>query len=589
MRYFDYIITDPLMWLVESCYKIVPNYYIAIIIFALIVRLILFPFSLWSQVQSVKLAKIKPQLDDIKAYSGHDWRALLKEQKKLYKKEKYSTIASILPLLLQIPIIIGVLRGVESSGILSSIPTTVLLPLLSALSAFALCYVQNLCNVLAKSMGFFAKWGLAIFLTLFSLYFTIVSGEGFGVYWISGNLFAIIVQLVCNLLVNPKKYVTYEILPHAKKDRQLIKRKKEKQKIDVARFSKAKKNLVFYSEASGYYKYFKGMIEYILENSKIRVHYLTSDFDDQVFRIEHPRFDSYYCGPKKLITVLMKLDCKVAVMSMPDLHRYQYKRSIVNKNIEYVFVDHSFCSLALMSRKHAYDHFDTVFCYGKSYNEEIRAMEAYYGTKEKKLINTGYALYESLGKKYKPKESKQKTIIIAPSWQKDNIFETRIDQIMNELAKTNYSIILRPHPEFTKLFPRKIESLRSKYGDMLQTDFSTDILDADVVISDWSSVAWEFSYARNKPSLFINTPMKIMNPDWDKYGVKPIDIALREKIGLSVELNDIGTINDKLEALKDIKNPRAAIEEIMYDNSTASKESGEYLIKAVKYAINKQM
>ena len=587
MKYFDLVITDSLMWLVELCYKIIPNYFVAIILFALIVRIILFPFSLWSQVQAVKLAKIKPQLDDIKAYSGHDWRLLLKEQKKLYKKEKYSTFISLLPLLLQIPVIIGVLRGVEASGILAAVPTTLLLPLLSALSAFLLCYVQNICNVLAKGMGFFAKWGLAIFLTIFSLYFTITCGVGFGVYWTAGNMFAIVVQLACNAIFNPKKYVTYEVLPPIKKDRQLIKRQKAKQKIDVAKFAKEKKNLVFYSEANGFYKYFKGMIDYILENSKIRVHYLTSDVDDQVFAVDNPKFHAYYCGPRKLVSTLMKLDCRVAIMSMPDLQRYQYKRSIINKKIEYIFVDHSFCSLALMSRKHAYDHFDTIFCYGKSYNEEIRAMEKYYGTKEKKLVNTGYALYENLDKKYKPKTNKKKTIIIAPSWQKDNILESCIDEIMKELCKTDYSVIIRPHPEFTKRFPQKIELLKSKYKDMLQLDFSTDILDADVVISDWSSAAWEFSYATNKPSLFINTPMKVMNPDWDKYGITPIDIDLREKIGRSVELNEINKICNKLESLKEVKAPRAIIEKIMYDSKNASRESGEYIIKAVKNGVNR--
>ena len=586
MKYFDLIITDPLMWLVELCYKIVPNYVIAMILFALIVRIILFPFSLWSQVQAVKLAKIKPQLDDIKAYSGHDWRLLLKEQKKLYKKEKYSTIISLLPLLLQIPVIIGVLRGVEASGILAELPSDLLLPALSAVSAFLLCYVQNLCNVLAKGMGFFAKWGLAIFLTIFSLYFTITCGVGFGVYWTAGNLFAIVVQLLCNWIFNPKKYVTYEVLPPIKKDRKLIKRQKEKQKIDVPKFNKAKKNLVFYSEASGFYKYFKGMVEHILENSKIRVHYLTSDVDDQVFKIDHPRFSAYYCGPRKLVSTLMKLDCKVAVMSMPDLQRYQYKRSIVNKNIEYIFVDHSFCSLALMSRKHAYDYFDTIFCYGKSYNEEIRAMEKYYGTTEKKLVNTGYALYENLQNRYTPKANKQKTIIIAPSWQKDNLLEVCIHDVMKALEKTDYKVIIRPHPEFTKKFPQKIEILKNKYKDMLQLNFATDILDADILISDWSSVAWEFSYATNKPALSINTPMKIMNPDWDKYGITPIDIALRGKIGCTIELDEIDKLKEKLDALKDVKNPRKAIEEIMYDNSKASKESGEYIIKAVKNKAN---
>jgi len=273
---------------------------------------------------------------------------------------------------------------------------------------------------------------------------------------------------------------------------------------------------------------------------------------------------------------------------MPDLQRYQYKRSIVNKKIEYVYVHHGFNSLTLTVRKNAFDHFDTIFCFGKNYNEEIRAMELYYKVKEKQLVNTGFDLYAKLKESYKPKEHKQKnTIIIAPSWQKDNILDSCIHEIMKELV-SDYHVILRPHPEFTKRFPRKIELLKSKYNTAFQLDFSMDILDADIIISDWSSIAWEFSYATNKPALFINTPMKIMNPDWDKYGVTPIEISLRDKIGMSVELSEIGKIKEKLQALKEIKNPRAIIEDIMYDNNTASEISGKYLIGAIKNATNKQ-
>ena len=588
MNIFDFLITNPLMKLINLFYNISHNYIVAIILFSIAIKIILFPLSFWAQSQSVKLAKIKPQLDDIKAYLSHDIRTMLKEQKKLYKKEKYNSFASMIPLLLQIPIIIAVTRGLDASGILASRPENILLPFVSAVSAFLLCYAQNLTNVLAKEMTFMAKWSMAIFLTIFSFYFTFVSGIGFGVYWIAGNLLGIAIQFICNAILKPKKYVTYEVLPPPKKDRELIKRQRRQQAADMKRFKKAQKNLVFYSEASGFYKYYKGMIEYILNNSKIKVHYLTSDIDDQVFKINHPNFIPYYCGPKKLITVLMELDCKVAVFTMPDLQKYQYKRSMVNKNIEYVYVHHGFNSLTLTIKKNSLDYFDTVFCFGKHYNDEIRAMEAYYGSKEKKLVNTGYDLYQQLKNKYVPQKNEKETIIIAPSWQKDNILETCVDDIMANIDSSKYKVLIRPHPEFIKRFPKKLEVLKKKYGDSLQLDFATDILTADIIISDWSSVAWEFSYTTNKPALFINTPMKIMNPDWDKFGLVPLEISIRDKIGKTIEIDEVCNINQALEDIKNIENPQEIISNMMYDNSKASEISGKYLIEEIKNAIRKQ-
>ncbi len=584
MNVFDFIITQPILWVIELCYKIIPNYIFALILFTFIVKLILFPFSFWSQVQSVKMAKIKPQLDDIKAYHSDDWRLLMREQKKLYKQEHYHSFISLLPLLLQIPIIVGVIRGLGDANILAAVPTLsqFYIPLLAAVSAFALCYVQNLCNVLAKEMGFFSKWGLAIFLTLFSLYFGLTCGVGFNIYWITGNILAIGIQLLCNALYNPKKYLTYTVMPRPKKDRALIKRQKAREKVDMKKFAATKKYLVFYSEKSGFYKYFKGAIEYVLAHSKIHVHYLTSDIDDQVFKIDHPRFHAYYCGPHKLIVTMMKMNCRVMVLTLPDLDNYQYKRSIVNKNIEYIYLDHALGSLTLTYRKHAFDAYDTIFCNGPTYNQDARAMEKFYGTKEKHLVNTGYTLFDQLLKNYKPNKQAQKTAIIAPSWQKDNIFESCIDPLMEQFKQTDYRVILRPHPEFIKRFPQKIAALQTKYQNELQLDFAVNVTDADLIVTDWSSIAFEFSYATNKPSLFINTPMKILNQDWNQYGVEPLEITLRNQIGVALDMDKLDTLPEALTQMGKIKEPRKIIQSYMYDNTQADAVAGEYIIRSVK-------
>ena len=46
-------------------------------------------------------------------------------------------------------------------------------------------------------------------------------------------------------------------------------------------------------------------------------------------------------------------------------------------------------------------------------------------------------------------------------------------------------------------------------GDLeFELDFSSNdsILSSDVVITDWSGTAYEFSFVTKKPSVFINTP-----------------------------------------------------------------------------------
>ena len=63
---------------------------------------------------------------------------------------------------------------------------------------------------------------------------------------------------------------------------------------------------------------------------------------------------------------------------------------------------------------------------------------------------------------------------------------------------------------------------------------------ADLLVTDWSSIAFEYAFSTLKPVLFINTPMKILNPDYQELETVPIDIELRNVIGISINLEDAG-------------------------------------------------
>ncbi|MCL2053270.1 MAG: membrane protein insertase YidC [Oscillospiraceae bacterium] len=622
MYIIETLIGTPLGALIDFCYELTGNFGLCIILFTFLVKIILFPISLMSQKNSIKLFKLQPALEDIKARYSGEFNEMLKEQKALYKREKYSTLKATLPLLIQIPIIIGVVRAVSGSvenggydfifcGLdLSVIPTInsalVIIPLLSALSALLMCFVQNALNPLTKMQGFLAKWGTAGFLTIFSGYFAFVLEAGFGLFWITGNLLGALITIICTLIYNPKKYVdlsSYSVsTKRTKEDRAAAKERKRIEKLrekeDVKRFFSNQKQLVFYSEASGFYKYFQVYIEYILENSDITVHYLTSDINDQVFDIKHPRFETYYCGANGLITVFMKMDADVVAMTMPDLEVYHYKRSLVKKDIEYIYIDHGMGSFNLMLRKGALDSFDTIFCYGKNHNEEIRAMEEVYKLAEKKLVNVGFGLLDIISERYNKLEKTENLkpqILIAPSWQKDNILEYCLDELMEGLLSDDYKLIIRPHPEFIKRFPLKMKQIFNKYeaqlGERLeiQTDFSSNstVYLSDLIITDWSSIALEFSLTTKKPSLFINTPMKVMNPEWQKINVEPMDLWIRDMLGVSLapdELFGAGEVIGKLLGNKEEYRNKIdkLINDYMYNIGEAAHFGGNYIIEQIK-------
>ncbi|MDR1798196.1 MAG: membrane protein insertase YidC [Clostridiales Family XIII bacterium] len=561
------------------CYEVTGGYGAAIILFTVFTKVILFPLSLIAQKNSIKMVRMQPLLTDIRAYNSGDGPRIAADTKALYKKERYSTIAGILPLLLQIPIILGLIHvvyqpasqyentifaGIDLALVPSPGSITLIWPVLSGVSAFVLSWVQNRYNVLQVEQGFIGKWGMAIFLVAFSAYFAYAVPGALGLYWTASNLLSIPVLFLCNLIFNPKKYIDYsDTARKAKPAKEAVRASREEKRAlrererkDAARFfAEPVKQVVFYSEANGFWRYFDRIIAYIVGHSDVVVHYVTSDPDDRIFENNHPQLRAYYIGPKALTSFMMKMDADMVVMTMPDLETFHIKRSIVRKDIEYIYTDHGMDSYHMVLREHALDHFDTIFVFGPNHIEEVRETERVYGLPEKTLVKTGFVFLDSLleqvaalGEQAHPK----KRILIAPSWQMHNIMDSCLDDILSALLGHGYEVTVRPHPEFVKRFPAKMERILGKYagraGDELRfdTDFSSSasIYTADLVITDWSSIAQDFSYATKRPTLFINTPMKVINPAWERIPCVPLGISLRNQLGVSIDTDKLETLPD---------------------------------------------
>ena len=79
---------------------------------------------------------------------------------------------------------------------------------------------------------------------------------------------------------------------------------------------------------------------------------------------------------------------------------------------------------ATVSYTHLY--FDTIFCYGPNHIREIREMERIYELPAKTLVRTGFPLLDAMiegAKAIGETVNDPKVILIAPSWQQDNILE----------------------------------------------------------------------------------------------------------------------------------------------------------------------
>ena len=613
------IIARPLSVLMEFCYQLVGNYALAIVLFTLLTKIILLPLSLWTHKNGIAMVCMTPELNRLKVKYFGDKDMIAEETQALYKQEKYHPIANTVPMIVQLVMLIGVINAVkltlgDTKSMLTAVPSEVggaalLMQLAAGVAALALGLAQNRFNPLQREQGKAEQWMTNGFSIAISLVLGAFVPLGVGVYWIASNLLSIVQQLVLNMIIKPEKYIDYAELEKSKQELASINtlsanvsaEDKKREKDDYKRFfSVANKHLVFYSEKSGFYKYFKDVIAYLIEKSNVVIHYVTNDPNDQVFEIAktQKQIKPYYIGEKRLITLFMKMDADIVVMTCPDLDKYHLKRSYVRNDIEYIYMFHYPLSTHMVLQNGALDHYDTIFCVGDFQFDEIRAAERVYNLPEKKLISAGYGQLEQLYNDYQKLDLKKREhpkILIAPSWQPDNILDSCLDSLLAQLLNHGYEVVVRPHPEYVKRYKPRMDQIVHKYencedsGLRFELDFTsnTSIFDSDVLITDWSGTAYEFSFVTLKPAVFIDTKPKINNPEYKRLGIEPLEFVLRSEVGIRVDPEKLDGLNEQIQNLLTSQDKYAKhIEEIrekyIANFGTSGQVGGQYILSQLK-------
>ena len=99
-----YFITQPMYWLIDTIYKFVGNFGIAIMIVTVLVKGAFFPLANRSYQSMAKMKKIQPQIAALKEMYPDDRAKQQQEQMALFKREGVNPVAGCLPMVIQIPV-----------------------------------------------------------------------------------------------------------------------------------------------------------------------------------------------------------------------------------------------------------------------------------------------------------------------------------------------------------------------------------------------------------------------------------------------------------------------------------------------------
>jgi len=104
------LIGQLLGYVIKPCYMLTKNYGLAILLFTLISKFVLLPISIWVQKNGIKLVQMQPEINWLKVNYFGDADTISEKQLDIYKKYKYNAMASVIPLLVQVVILLGLVE-----------------------------------------------------------------------------------------------------------------------------------------------------------------------------------------------------------------------------------------------------------------------------------------------------------------------------------------------------------------------------------------------------------------------------------------------------------------------------------------------
>ncbi len=238
---------------------------------------------------------------------------------------------------------------------------------------------------------------------------------------------------------------------------------------------------------------------------------------------------------------------------------------------KYVYIPHSIGSTHLTYNEKAFDNFDVILCAGKIHHKEIQKREEKFKLKKKELVPFGYPWITNLKKKLeisnKDKKNINKNVLYAPSWGKNSSLEFVDTNLISYLLKIGCKVYFKPHPmsfSHNKKAIKKIEQefLADKNFFLKNLDDIFLIRTADLLITDWSGISFEYFFVKRNPKIiFLDTPIRAINKNYKDLELETIEEKYRNDMGIIanldfVEIKKKVDIALKTETDKNLKNSK---------------------------------
>lgn len=350
---------------------------------------------------------------------------------------------------------------------------------------------------------------------------------------------------------------------------------------------------VIFSDHKRYWNVFKPICDEF-EKRGVDLVYYTCSSDDPALDSKYEHIKAECIGEgNKAFAKLNTLHADIFIATTPNLDVYQWKRS--KKVKYYVHIPHTADDLAGY-RMFGLDYYDAVLTTGNNQVELIRKIESLRpAISKKELVTVGSLTLDGLKKRLdsipsaaKKEKNEKPIVLLAPSWGVSGILSRYGAKLLDALSKTDFKIIVRPHPQTIISEQNILKPLTEKFPH-IEWNYDNDNFDvlnkADVIITDFSGIIFDFACVFDKPVIYADTHFDTLPYDADWLNEEQWSFKVLPEIGIQLKEEDFDRIQDLIsEALssKNLQDGRNKVRSECWENIDGS------AVKAADYLIRKQ-
>lgn len=292
-------------------------------------------------------------------------------------------------------------------------------------------------------------------------------------------------------------------------------RKSTPEEIEAAKH--ANPDVAIFSEGKNYWGTFKEIISGLI-GRKVHFAYYTMDLHDPALLIDSEYMHSRLFDKNKVASFhkIANIKAKILLATTPNIGTtgYPLARPLNVRKLIHIF--HAFADISAYHIG-SLDNYDIVFTVGPHQEKPIREVEKARRLNPKTIIPIGLPYFDAQYHEMQnvatcAKSTSKIRVLVAPSWGAKGLLAEYGTDFILKLANAGYDVIVRPHPQsyIAELeFIEECKKETSKCANVVwdsETIGTKSMLASDILISDTSSVRFDYAFLYEKPVITLEIP-----------------------------------------------------------------------------------